>query len=337
MAGEGSALLERASCRSELRTIPMRFSGLDFCNPFTLYRCAAIFRKNTISRVVLGLPADLKTAGLAAKLAGVEGIYYRRGIAVAVRNTLLNRYLYGRMITGLIVNSAETARLVFLNNPSLIDKSKVRIQHNGIAVADFDASYNAAAPLYRKEDDTLLIGNAGRLTKQKGQHYLLYMSRALLDAGVRHRLILAGEGELREDLSTLAERLDLAKTVEFTGFLPNMAPFWRSIDIFVLSSLWEGFGYVLAEALLAQKPVLAFNGNSMPEVVQNGKTGMLIPFPASDEEASAVGKRLAQSVRLLAEQKHEWARMGIAARKFCIQLCDGEILMDRLFSLLWPQ
>ncbi|MBK9107229.1 MAG: glycosyltransferase [Saprospiraceae bacterium] len=53
----------------------------------------------------------------------------------------------------------------------------------------------------------------------------------------------------------------------------------REIDIFVLSSEWEGFGYVLVEAMMQQKPVIAFDLSSNPEIIQSGDTGYLIPFP----------------------------------------------------------
>ncbi|MDL2209299.1 glycosyltransferase [Desulfovibrio sp. OttesenSCG-928-O18] len=337
MAGEGSVLLERARAYPAITTRAMRFSGLDFLNPFTLGACAAFFREHGVSRVVLGLPADLKTAGLAAKKAGVPGIFYRRGSALPVRNNFLNRYLYGKVLTGLIVNSEETARQVFSVNASLIARDKVHVLYNGLDTAAFDAALTAAAPAFRQEGDTLVIGNAGRLTTQKGQQYLLYMSRALLDAGVRHRLVIAGDGERGNELRELAARLDLADTVVFAGFLSDMAPFWRGIDIFVLSSLWEGFGYVLAEAQLAGKPVVAFNGNSMPEVVRPGETGTLLPLPAADEADERVGLRLAEAVRHLADNAGETRRMAEAGRAFCMKTFDQERCMDALHALLWPE
>lgn len=336
MAGEGSALLERAREHPGLTVWPRRFSGLDFLNPFTIGECAAFFRDNGISRVVLGLPADMKAAGLAARKAGVPGIYYRRGSALPVRDSLLNRYLYGTLLTGLIVNSRETARLVFAANASLIAKDKVHVVYNGLDVAAFDRAFAASAPLLEPAEGVLTLGSAGRLTAQKGQHFLLHMSRALRDAGVRHRLLLAGDGERRAELEKLAVDLGLEQTVIFTGFLRDMAPFWRSIDLFVLSSLWEGFGYVLAEAHLARKPVVAFDGNSMPEVVRSGETGLLVPLPGADEDASNVGLRLAGAVRSLAGDVTAMAHFAAAGRDFCEKNFGQERCMDALHALLWP-
>ena len=336
MAGEGTALFERARRFPELSVCARRFSGLDFLNPFALGNCAAFFRQNGIQRVVLGLPADLKAAGLAARRAGVPGIWYRRGSALPVRNSALNRYLYGRVLTGLIVNSRETERLVFADNASIMDAGKVHVLYNGLDAAAFDRTYDGAVPSFRQGGE-LVIGNAGRLTTQKGQQYLLHMSRCLLDAGFAHRLVIAGDGERRAELEGLAASLGLGETVVFAGFMDDMGSFWRSIDMFVLSSLWEGFGYVLAEAGLAGKPVVAFDGNSMPEVVENGETGMLVEPPLPGESGQSVGKRLAETVAALAANAGGMARLGKNGRAFCRETFDQERRMDDLYALLWQK
>ena len=337
MAGEGTPLMERAKQYPELTLHARRFSGCDFCNPLTLRSCAKFFRENGISRVLLGLPADMKAAGLAAKLAGVSGIYYRRGSALPVKNSWLNRFLYQDVLTGLIVNSRETERLVFAAGDTLIAKKKVTLLPNGIDVAAFDAAYAKAEPLWQRKDGIPVIGNAGRLTTQKGQQYLLHMSRALLNSGIPHTLLIAGEGEREAELKALAKTLGLEDTVVFTGFLPDMAPFWRSIDFFVLSSLWEGFGYVLAESMLAGKTILAFNGNSMPEVVTDGETGLLVPLPTADESPENTGERLAASARFLITEPATTARLAAGGRTHCRQTYDQKRCMDTLYALLWPE
>lgn len=337
MAGKDTPLYARAREHAELTVCPVRFSNLSFLNPLLVNACGAYFKQNGISRVVLGLPADLKAAGLAARRAGVSGIYYRRGIALPVRNTFLNRIAYGNFLTGLIANSRETARLVFAENDAMMDKRKVHVMPNGLDIDAFDAAFAAASPVFRREGDTLVIGNAGRLTEQKGQHFLLHMSRALLDAGIAHRLVLAGEGERKDALVRLAGELGLGDTVLFTGFLSDMAPFWRSIDMFALSSLWEGFGYVLAESQLAGKPAIAFDGNSMPEVIRSGETGVLLPLPGADETPQAVGARLAAAVRSLADDPALAARLAANGRKHCRETYDQEKCMDALHALLWPE
>ena len=339
VAGEGTPLYERAQSHARIYTVAGRFSGLDFLNPFTIRRWAHRYHEWGVSSLVLGLPADLKAGGLAARQAGVPRVFYRRGSALPVRDSLLNRYLYGRVISGLIANSRETARLCRAANPALIAPERVHIIYNGLDVAAFDRALAPAAPAFRDPADgadCLYIGNAGRLTTQKGQHFLLHMSRALRDAGCNHRLILAGEGEKAAELAALAQTLECGDTVRFVGFQADMAPFWRSIDCFVLSSLWEGFGYVLAEAMLAEKPVVAFDCNSMPELVESGKTGILLPAPGTDEDPTAVGRRLADAVLAFSRDRDKALSLARAGRDFCRGAFDQERAMDALFALLHP-
>ena len=337
MTGKDTPLFERVQQYPQLISCPVRFSNLSFLNPLLVNTCAAFFRKKCISRVVLGTPSDLKGAGLAARKARIPGIYYRRGLAVPVKDNFLNRLVYGNFLTGLIVNSQETARLAFVNNSTLMDRNKVHIMPNGIDLVSFDTELAAAFPSFRHEEDVFVIGSAGRLTDQKGQHFLLHMSRNLLDAGVHHRLLLAGEGERRKELEELAHTLDLRDTILFAGFLADMSPFWQSIDTFVLPSLWEGFGYVLAEAQLAEKPVLAFDVNSMPEVVCSGETGLLLPPPSKNETDASVGARLAAAVRSLLDDPALAARLAANGRERCRKTYDQERLMDQLHALLWPE
>src|SRR5690606_14243757 len=87
----------------------------------------------------------------------------------------------------------------------------------------------------------------------------------------------------------------------------NPMEFMSKADVFVLPSLWEGFGYVLAEAQLCQKPVIAFDISSNPELVVEGRTGFLVPV-------NDIGA-FADKVQRLYENAEERRFMGLAARE----------------------
>ena len=338
-SAEGTPLLEKARACPGVVAIPVSFSSLDFLNPFAIHSFSAILKQHGVTRLILGLPADLKAAGMAAKIAGVPGIFYRRGSALPVRNSLLNRMLYG-MLTGLIVNSQETRRLALVNNPGLISRERIHVLPNGIDAESFDAELAVSSPEFRRADDPSrfwIIGNAGRLTRQKGQKYLLHMAASLARKAFPFRLVLAGEGELEGELKNLAKELGVAEFVVFAGFQSRLGAFWQSIDVFVLSSLWEGFGYVAAEAMLAEKPVLAFDVSNMPELVFSGRSGELLPFPAADESDADVGARLAAAVAALAADPEYCRSLGREGRKTCIERYGQKAAMDALHALLWPE
>jgi glycosyltransferase involved in cell wall biosynthesis len=340
-------LYKRASAHSEILVAPLPIGRFSFLDPFLRRRARRLLRAHSVQAVILNLPADLKAIGPVARSMGARHVIYRRGSALPIRDSLFNRYLFRRVITHCIVNSQATLRQLLTNNPGLIDASRVTLLPNGVDIAAFDANLEAAQsapPL--TPPAALVLGNAGRLNTQKGQHLLL----ALCDRAVRHgldvRLVVAGEGEREQELRRLAESLGIADRVLFTGFMPDLSPFWNSIDVFVLTSLWEGFGYVLVEAMLARKPVFAFSASNIPELVREGPeaNGRLFPLPLAERDHSpdpgpppAPGSDpLDDMVAALAEliQNPETARqMGEHGRVFALRFSEYAVL-DALEKLI---
>jgi glycosyltransferase involved in cell wall biosynthesis len=326
-------------------------------------RLIAFFSKEKPEAVILNLPADLKAAGLAAKAAGTPRVIFRRGSALPVRDSAFNRYLYGRVITRLIVNSEATRRMVFQGNAQLLPPDKVSLLPNGLDQEAFDQAMRRCredlqtgsgsgplADLARLSwpERPLLLGSAGRLNRQKGQHLFLHLGRRLLDAGLDCRLVLAGVGEREAELRALAARLDLEGKVLFLGFQKDLSCFWQAVDLFVLTSLWEGFGFVLLEAMLARKPVIAFRVSNIPELVSDGVNGLLcdppqeelanIPDRPSGPLPGAPRSFLARETTLeIVELARDAARrqaMGLAGRALAEAGFSQAACMDRLEALL---
>jgi len=123
-----------------------------------------------------------------------------------------------------------------------------------------------------------------RLERQKGLDVAL---RALPDIVARHpdvHLVVLGEGPQRAELEQLARSLDIP--VYMPGRVPDVAAWLRRADLLIHPARWEGFGLALLEAMLASLPVVATNVSSIPEIVEDGKTGLLVP--PDDAEALAV-------------------------------------------------
>ena len=123
--------------------------------------------------------------------------------------------------------------------------------------------------------------NIGRLDRQKGQWFLIRSFRAVVDKHENARLFILGQGDLREDLEGLINDLDLAGKVFLLGEQENVFPFLRSSDCFVFSSLWEGFGLVLVEALSMNLPVVSTDCKSGPREVLSPELGLdeVIDYP----------------------------------------------------------
>lgn len=281
-----SQLGDRLEQEHGVEVLRIRLGNLSFLNPVIRKKLKSFFKKNQIDTVVTALPSDLKTGGIAAKKAGVREVVFRRGIALPTRDTALNRYLFRNVITKLICNSEETRRQVLSANPALLPHERTHILYNGFDVAAFDNLQDT--PLVERMGDEIVIGNAARLTAQKGQDLLIEAAAILRERGRNIRVLIAGTGELEDELKAKAIEAGVADVVEFLGFTDDIKGFNRSLDIFALPSLWEGFGYAMVEAMTARLPVVAFDANSMPEVVANGKTGLL----AAPGDATSLADKL---------------------------------------------
>ena len=119
--------------------------------------------------------------------------------------------------------------------------------------------------------------------EQKNQAFLIRIAVELKKHNVNFKLLLAGTGKLEESIMKLCKKQKVEDKVIFLGFQRNIKKFMKNIDIFLLPSLWEGFGYVLVEAMFFERPVIAFNISSNPEIIENNKTGFLIEKSNLDE------------------------------------------------------
>ncbi len=258
---------------SNIQTISINISNLSFLNPFKIFKIYRLFKKHLINTVILNLPSDLKVAGISAKIAGINNIIYRRGSAIPVKNSILNRFLFKKIVTEVIVNSNETKHTLLTKNPKMIDANKIKLVYNGIDLKKYDIT---TAKIYNGLKDEIVLGSAGRLSKQKGQKYLIDIAKKLKSKNINFRLLIAGQGKLYNELINYAKKLNVENEVIFLGFVKDIKSFMNSIDIFLLTSLWEGFGYVIVEAMACNKPVVAFNVSSNPEIITDNETGFLI-------------------------------------------------------------
>lgn len=319
-----SELAERLKKNDGIHVVQIHVTNVSFLCPRVMPRLWYYFKKHKIKTLVTALPNDLKAGGLAAKAAGVPDIIYRRGIAVPVKNTFLNRFLLGKVITKLIYNSECTKNKVLEHNPDMIPNDRTHLVHNGFDVAEFDA--RPATEMIRKNPGQVVIGTAGRLTGQKGHKLLIDAAKILKQKGLDFKVVIAGKGDLEEDLKTYTRENGLEDAVQFLGFVTDMKSFNNSIDIFALPSLWEGFGYAQVEAMTLEKPVVAFDVSSIPEVVSDRETGLLAP----KEDVAAFAAHLEKLI--MDEELRE--RLGKAGRKRVLDNFEINKTLDDFLNVI---
>lgn len=254
----------------------IKITNLSFLNPFSTLKVKKILERYQVDIIIMNLSRDLKVAGMAAKLAGVRRIIYRRGSAIPIKNSAMNRYYFKSVVTDILANSIATKNTVLENNQNLFPEGKIKVIYNGIDIDSFlERDFK---PIYTQQNDELVLVNLGRLEFQKNQKFLIEVAQELKSRKLKFKLIIGGDGRLLDELKILTKTLNVEDEVLFPGFIKNPKDLINSGDIFLLSSLWEGFGYVLAEAALCKKPIVAFDISSNPEVVINNKTGLLTPL-----------------------------------------------------------
>ncbi len=297
--------------------------NMSFLNPIKMIKIIGILRKEKVGVLVSNLSEDMKIASIAARWAGVPRIIFRRGSAIPIRDSPMNRYLYRRVVTDIIANSLETKRTILAVNKDLVPEGKISVVYNGIHLEKYNPLIE---PLYIAEEGEIVLGAAGRLSEEKGHIHLLEMLKDLDSRELRFKLLIAGEGKLLRTLQKHAEKLGVDQRVEFLGFVENMPAFFNSLDIFLLSSEYEGFGYVITEAMASSKPVVAFDIKSTSEIILDGETGF-ITGPGKTKE-------MADRIVELATDNKLRANMGARGKKRVEKLFSFEKNQKEILALL---
>lgn len=205
-----------------------------------------------------------------------------------------------------------------------LPRAGMDVVYNGVVTADFEARAAQAVDHPWLDGSRPGVVAAGRLVPQKDFATLIRAFATVAPASAA-RLVIFGEGPLRGELDALIAQLDLRDRVELAGFTENLPALLRAADLFVLSSRFEGFGNVVAEALACGTPVVSTDCPHGPsEILEGGAFGRLMPVGSAEALASAILAELA------APTPPERCRHRGA--QFSVQACADQYLalFDRL-------
>jgi glycosyltransferase involved in cell wall biosynthesis len=169
---------------------------------------------------------------------------------------------------------------------------------------------------------TQIITMVGRLEPQKAPQYLIQAFAEVVKTCPDTVLLLVGDGELKPELLTQVETLGLQHQVKFLGSREDVLDILAISDIFALSSLWEGLGRAMTEAMLMGKAVVVPNIYGIPEIVHHQETGLL--FPSQDWQ------QLAHHLIFLLRHPLERDRLGHNAQQLTQQLFDGKEMVKAI-------
>lgn len=211
-----------------------------------------------------------------------------------------------------------------------------------VTVVPYGADLSLLQPRERPQRNPVVLGTAARLSPEKGIVYLIQAFvrlRRCFGEGVRLRI--AGDttpepgGPERRRLERLARELGIAEATEFLGWIePERLPaFLQELDIFVLPSIFEGFGVAAVEASAMALPVVASDVHGIPDVVRPGRTGLLVPPRDSTALAAALamlvadaGMRhaLGRAGREYVAERYDWQRNTRQMEAIYEQLLGGQ-------------
>lgn len=168
----------------------------------------------------------------------------------------------------------------------------------------------------------LMVLSTGRLVQQKGLEHLIQAAGLLTSRiGTGIRVLLAGDGMLRDELREQVRRLGVEKQVEFLGFRTDIGDLLAACDIVALPSLWEGLSISVLEAMAAGKPIVTTTIGSNEELLRHGETALLVPPKRPDMLAGAILE--------LASDRGLGKRLGAAAQSVYLERYTDERMVDQ--------
>ncbi len=207
-----------------------------------------------------------------------------------------------------------------------IARSKLVVIRNGVVAAEADAgARKKARAVLGLDGGWPVVGSIGRLDRQKGMDVLLSAFQEVLEKVPDARLVVAGGGPDRKALELAAARAGISARVRFLGFRAGAAKLAACFDVFVLASRWEGLPNVLLEAMAAGCPAVATAVGGVPELIKNGRTGILVP----PDDAAA----LAKAVTGLLQDEESAAQMGQEARRWVVERFGMERMWEKTAAL----
>ncbi|MFZ5998714.1 MAG: glycosyltransferase [Nitrospirota bacterium] len=185
-----------------------------------------------------------------------------------------------------VIAISESVRQDIIGTNWRLDGEKIAVVMNGIDLKKIDGTTTSkknARMLLNVPENALVYGTVGRLITTKGQRYLLD-AFAKVSITIPHaRLVIIGEGPLERELKDKAQMLGISQSVLFLGYRNDVFDLLKALDIFVFPSLAEGLGLALLEAMAARLPIIASRVGGIPEVLDDGKYGVLVaPRDASE-------------------------------------------------------
>jgi glycosyltransferase involved in cell wall biosynthesis len=294
-----------------------------------VFRLGKIFRKNRVDVAVLMQSKDIHLASLGSLMCPyVKLVFYQQMDSGYNKRDIFHTWVYSKLSRWItLTESMRRNVLAFTRMPP----QKVDVVPLGIELKRFDPNRytkSAARSFFKLPSKGEIVGVLGRLDPQKGQEILL---RAIPALTKQHRDIhilfagdeTAGEPGYKTHLEQLGNSLSIRNRVIFLPFTDDVPRLLAALDLFVLPSYEETYGLVIIEAMAMNRAVIATNAGGVPEIVRNGKTGLLVE-PRDVEGLACAVHRVLSNAKLRSAITRS-ARVEVQ-RRFEFDVCVNQLL-----------
>jgi glycosyltransferase involved in cell wall biosynthesis len=246
-----------------------------FINIISIFRFYILIKRRKIDLVHTNALRPTFYVGIVAKIAGVPLVWHARDLRSIV---WLDRFLSFFVAYVIAISNTVAERFTWLKK-----RNRLSVIYNGIDIDKFrpqQKNYDILRE-FNIDSNTLIIGIVGHLEPRKGQIVFLETASKIIKKFPKTKFLLVGKDvtgkrHYQAKLESFISKLRIKDNVIFTGEREDIVEIMSVIDIFVCPFKYEAFGRVVIEAMALAKPIIAYNHSALPEIIEDGKTGILI-------------------------------------------------------------
>lgn len=286
-----------------------------------------VIEKNSIECVHIIFFDYFRAIGWLSRFGGVKSIVYEMQNGGVFKATSWKRKLIharNRIMTAPFVRIIAISEFI---KGQLVEggvpKEKIVVRHLGIDTNRFKPDFSQRQILNKEfsiQPDEVVLSTVSYLRPIKSPEIIVEAIGVLAKRNIPVRLFVGGDGEMLDELKQLSVQLGVADRIHWLGLVSNPLSLLQASDLFLLATVGEAFGLVLAESMACGVPVVGSRAGAIPEVVRDGETGLLV------EPRDPVA--LADAIEKLVRNKSERLRMSSAA----IDRVDANFTMDKTVS-----
>ena len=287
-----------------LDLIPIASSGeMDLRAAWALARVLKTLRPTVVQAHDAHAVAMVALARSLGRLDPAPRFVMSRRVDFHIRHNAFSRWKYSQV--DLFLCASEAIRTMLVGDG--VPPDRTTTVYDGV-----DLEHVAAAPRLDLHGELWLpsgapiVGNVAALVPHKGHRYLISAAAAVVRQVPDARFVILGEGELEAALRRQIKDLHLERHVLLAGFRPDALSLQKGFDLFAMSSVTEGMGSVLLDAMAMGQAIVATRAGGIPEVIAHERTGVLVPPRDANALAAAI-------VSLLRDPSRR-AQLGAAAR-----------------------